>query len=273
MNYWVQVDDEVSLYVEDINPNAKETILFVHGWPFSHNAFEYQYNDLPYHNIRCIGFDTRGFGQSSRPMSGYTYDCLADDLHQVITSLGLENITLAGHSMGAAIAIRYMSRYNQEHVKNLVLISAAAPSLSRQKNFNYGISKSTINDLIKEASMNRPQMISNFLETCFFQYTTNAITNWFSYLAYEAAGYATLHCAITFRDEVLFQDLSKINIPTLIIHGVHDKIALYSLAVFLRQSLTCATMIPFEESGHLPFFEEKFKFNKSLLDFINKPVQ
>lgn len=273
MNYWIQVEDNVSIYVEDINPEAKETVLFVHGWPLSHNVFEYQYNELPYHNIRCIGMDTRGFGMSSRPITGYTYDNLANDLHQVISNLGLKNITLAGHSMGAATAIRYMAKYNQQHVKNLVLIDAAAPSLTRRENFNFGICQSTVNDLIKDASTNRPLMVSNFLQTGLFKPAPLPTSNWFASLAYPAAGYATIQCAFTFRDEVLFRDLEKITVPTLIAHGVHDKIALYSLAVFLRQTIVNSTMIAFEESGHFPFFEEKAKFNKSLLDFINKPTQ
>ncbi|HAU85963.1 MAG TPA: alpha/beta hydrolase [Lachnospiraceae bacterium] len=273
MNYWVEVEKNVSLYVEDLNPEGKETILFIHGWPLNHDAFEYQYNELPNRNVRCIGVDTRGFGKSSRPISGYDYDSLADDIHAVIESLNLNHIILAGHSMGGAIAIRYMSRYNQAHVKQLVLIGAAAPSLIRRKGFNFGTAKSSIDDLIEQASTNRPQMLSNFSNMCFFQFVTDALTNWFSFLGLQAAGYATILCAITFRDEVLFEDLPKITVPTLIIHGVHDRIASYSLALILKQSIRNATILPFEQSGHMPFYEEKQKFNQALLDFIKKPAQ
>lgn len=273
MNYWVEVEKNVSLYVEDLNPEGKETILFIHGWPLNHDAFEYQYNELPNRNVRCIGVDTRGFGKSSRPISGYDYDSLADDIHAVIESLNLNHIILAGHSMGGAIAIRYMSRYNQAHVKQLVLIGAAAPSLIRRKGFNFGTAKSSIDDLIEQASTNRPQMLSNFSNMCFFQFVTDALTNWFSFLGLQAAGYATILCAITFRDEVLFQDLPKITVPTLIIHGVHDRVANYSLAMILKQGIKNSTILPFEQSGHMPFYEEKQRFNKAILDFINKPTQ
>ena len=271
MKYWIEVEPNVRLFLEDINPEGQETILFVHGWPLSHDAFEYQYNEIPFQNIRCIGLDTRGFGKSARPIHGYTYDRLADDIHEVIKAMNLDNITLLGHSMGAAIAIRYMAKYNQKHVKNLILVGAAAPSLVRQDNFNFGVAKSSIDDLIHDAYQNRPQMLTTFSNMCFFQFATDSLTNWFLNLGLEAAGYSTIQCAMTFRDEVLFQDLPKITVPTLIIHGVHDRVAPYALAMVLRQAIANSTVIPFETSGHLPFYEEKRKFNKSVIDFVNKP--
>lgn len=273
MDYWIEVENKVTVYVEDINPDGRETIVFLHGWPLNHDEFEYQYDVIPYENVRCIGIDMRGFGKSSRPISGYSYDSLADDLHQILEQLNLDNVTLVGHSIGGAVAIRYMARYNQTHVGRLVLVGAAAPSLIRRENFNFGSSKSTIDDLISETYRNRPQMLTSFSNTCFFQFVTDALTNWFLNLGLEAAGYSTLQTAITLRDEVLFDDLPKITVPTLIIHGVHDRVAPYSLAIILKQSIVNSTMIPFEESGHMTFYEEKAKFNRSLLDFINKPVQ
>lgn len=273
MDYSIEVESNVTVYVEDINTEASETVLFIHGWPLNHNQFEYQYDVIPYQNIRCIGMDIRGFGKSSRPINGYTYDRLAEDLHQVIETLNLNNITLVGHSLGAAIAIRYMANYNQAHVSRLVLAGAAAPSLVRRENFNYGNSESTIDDLINEAYRNRPQMITSFSNMCFFQFVTDALTNWFLNLGLEAAGYSTIRSAITLRDEVLFDDLPKITVPTLIIHGVHDRVAPYPLAVILKQRIANSTMLPFEESGHMPFYEEKTKFNQAVLNFINKPTQ
>lgn len=271
MKYWIEVEPGVRLFLEDINPQGKETILFLHGWPLSHDAFEYQYDELPFKNFRCIGLDTRGFGKSARPIDGYTYDRLADDLHQVIQSMNLNNTTLLGHSMGAAIAIRYMAKYNQEHVKNLILVGATAPSLTRQNNFNYGVAKSSIDDLIKDAYDNRPQMLTTFSNMCFFQFATDSLTQWFVNLGLWAAGYSTIQCAMTFRNETLFEDLPKITVPTLLIHGVHDKVAPYALAMVLRQTIANSTVLPFETSGHMPFYEEKTKFNKSVIDFVNKP--
>lgn len=113
MGYYVRVEPNVTIYVEDINPYGNKTILFLHGWPGSHKLFEYQFDKLPKMGYRCIGIDTRGFGDSSKPYEGYDYDRLSDDVRCVVDALKIKNFTLAGHSTGGAIAIRYMSRHNE----------------------------------------------------------------------------------------------------------------------------------------------------------------
>jgi non-heme chloroperoxidase len=95
----------------DVNPEGNKTILFIHGWPLNHKQFEYQFNVLPAMGYQCIGIDWRGFGNSDKPFNGYNFDRLADDIHAVIVALQLKEITLAGHSTGGAISIRYMARY------------------------------------------------------------------------------------------------------------------------------------------------------------------
>ncbi|NLJ89325.1 MAG: alpha/beta hydrolase, partial [Clostridiales bacterium] len=74
MGYYICVKDDVNIYVEDLNPECKETIVFLHGWPGSHKLFEYQFNVLPELGYRCIGIDTRGFGNSDKPFYGYDYN-------------------------------------------------------------------------------------------------------------------------------------------------------------------------------------------------------
>ena len=130
----LRVEPGVNLYVEDINPGGSKTIVFLHGWPLSHKQFEYQFDVLPAMGYRCIGIDWRGFGNSDKPMSGYTYNRLADDIRTVVGALQLDNFTLVGHSTGGAIAIRYMSRYNGYGVSKLVLIDAAAPTRLYNRN-------------------------------------------------------------------------------------------------------------------------------------------
>jgi non-heme chloroperoxidase len=70
MGYYVRVEPNVKIYVEDLNPEGERTILFLHGWPGSHRLFEYQFDQLPKMGYRCIGIDTRGFGSSDKPYGG-----------------------------------------------------------------------------------------------------------------------------------------------------------------------------------------------------------
>lgn len=268
MQYYVRVEDDVSLFVEDINPQAAKTILFLHGWPANHNLFEYQYDYFAGQGYRCVGVDTRGFGKSDRPSSGYGYDRLADDVDAVIRALGLAHITLAGHSMGGATAIRYMARHGQKGVDKLALFGAAAPSVTKRPGFPYGIPPEDVTKLIDGALNDRPQMLSDFGNIFFFQYATPRMNDWFFSLGLPAAGWATAQCARTFRDEALFDDLPKITVPTLILHGVHDQVCRFELAVALHQGIRDSKLVPLENSGHALFWEERDKCNSELKAFI-----
>ena len=270
MGYYIKAESNVKIYVEDLNPDGKKTILFLHGWPGSHKLFEYQFGQLPKMGYRCIGIDQRGFGESDKPYKGYDYDRLSDDVRAVVNVLKLNDFTLAGHSTGGAIAIRYMSRHRGYGVSKLALFAAAAPSLIKRRNFPYGLEKEDVIKMINETYNDRPKMLSNFGDIFFFQYVTKAFSDWFFQLGLQAAGWATAAVENTWINEVLFSDLAAINVPTLIIHGIHDKVVPFSLAKVQNQSIKNSKLIPFEFSGHGAFYDQRDKFNEELMKFIEK---
>jgi len=270
MGYYIKVDPNVKIYVEDINTESNNTILFLHGWPGSHKLFEYQFNQLPKRGYRCIGIDTRGFGDSDKPYSGYNYDSLSDDVRYVIDTLKLSNITLAGHSTGGAIAIRYMARHKGYGVSKLALFAAAAPSLIKRTNFPYGLEKETVLQIIQGTYADRPKMLQGFGDIFFYQHISEAFSNWFFQLGLQAAGWATAAIANTWINEVLFSDLGAINVPTLIIHGIHDKVVPFELGQVQEQNIINSKLVPFKYSGHGSFYDQSEKFNEELVKFIEE---
>ena len=270
MGYYVQVEPGVKIYVEDLNPEGKKTILFIHGWPANHKLFEYQFDMLPQMGYRCIGVDLRGFGNSDKPLKGYSYDRLADDIRYVVQTLKLQNFTLAGHSVGGAIALRYMSRHSGYGVSKLVLIAAAAPSFTKRPEFPYGLPKEDVNKLIQETYNDRPKMLQGFGDMFFFQYVTKPFSDWFFQLGLQAAGWSTAALAASLRDESLFSDLGKVFVPTLILHGVHDKVCPFPLALAQKEGIRISKLVPFEHSGHGLLWEQREKFNKELVQFIGE---
>ncbi|MFB6468726.1 alpha/beta fold hydrolase [Cytobacillus sp. Hz8] len=268
MGYYISVEPGVNIFVEDINPSGRKAILFIHGWPANHKLYEYQFNILPAKGYRCIGIDIRGFGKSDKPYGGYFYDRLADDVRYIIEGLRLQNITLAGHSVGGAISTRYMGRHLGYGVERLVLIGAAAPSLTERPDFPYGLPKDSVTDLIKQVYVDRPKMLTEFTDMFFYQKISEPFSEWFLQLGFEAAGYATASVAAAFRDESLFSDIGKIQVPTLIMHGAHDRICLPPLAKALNKGIANSKLVWFENSGHGLFWEERNKFNKELVSFI-----
>ena len=241
MGYYVKVEPNVKVYVEDLNPDGKKTIVFLHGWPGNHNLFEYQFNQLPKLGYRCIGIDQRGFGKSDKPYGGYDYDRLSDDVRCVVNGLRLHDFILAGHSTGGAIAIRYMSRHKGYGVSKLALFAAAAPSLIKRPNFPYGLEKEDVIKIIEGTYTDRPKMLSDFGDTFFFQHISKP-----------------------------FSDLAEINVPTLIIHGIHDKVVPFQLGKVQNQSIRNSKLLPFEFSGHASFYDQRDRFNEELVKFIEE---
>ncbi|HEY8392347.1 MAG TPA: alpha/beta hydrolase [Capillibacterium sp.] len=266
MGYYVNVNN-VKIYVEDLNPGGKKSILFLHGWPGSHRLFEYQFNELPRFGYRCVGLDTRGFGRSDKPFSGYDYNTLADDVRGVVEALGLRDFTLAGHSTGGAIAVRYMGRHKGHGVTRLVLIAAAAPSLVKRPAFPYGVDEGTILQIIEDTYQDRPRMLKDFGARFFFQQTSRAFAEWFFQIGLAAAGWATAAVAQTWLDEVLFTDLEAINVPTLIAHGLHDRVVPFQLGEIQQRMIPNSRLVPFTFSGHGLFYEQKDEFNALLVNF------
>lgn len=272
VGYYVKVEPTVNVYVEDLNPEGSKTILFVHGWPGNHNLFEYQFNQLPKLGYRCIGVDCRGFGLSDKPWLGYDYNRLADDLRIVIDTFRLHNITLAGHSTGGAICIRYMARHSGYGVSKLALFAAAAPSLIQRPYFPYGLQKQVILDIIQGTYTDRPSMLRNFGKMIFYHQVSPPLADWIFQLGLQAASWSTASIANTWLDEEgLFNDLKTIQVPTLILHGLNDQVCLFPLATAQRSSIPNAKLVAFEECGHFLFYDQLEKFNKELIDFTANP--
>lgn len=269
MGHYINVEPDVNLYVEDLNPQGKKTIVFLHGWPGSHELFEYQLNVLPSKGYRCIGIDQRGFGKSDRPAGGYDYNRLSDDVRCVIEALKLRNVTLLGHSTGGAIAVRYMARHNAFGVSKLVLCAAAAPSLIKRSYYPYGQDKQAIVDMIEAIYEDRPKLLREFGENFFYQKVSDAFMDWFFYLGVQAAGWSTADIAKTWLgEEELFHDLRVIKAPTLILHGIHDRVCDFSFAKVQNKEIRNSVLIPFKDSGHGLFYDQKEKFNEELMRFV-----
>ncbi|MCM3720029.1 alpha/beta fold hydrolase [Fictibacillus phosphorivorans] len=269
MSYYIRVEENVRIYVEDVNPSAEKTILFIHGWPANHKLFEYQFNQLPSMGFRCIGIDLRGFGKSDKPYSGYSYNRLADDIYAVIQTLKIKDFTLVGHSVGGAISIRYMARHNGYGVSKLALLGAAAPSFTKRPDFPYGLTPEEVNGFISSTYRDRPKMLQGFGDIFFYKYVTAPFSDWFFQLGLEAAGYSTAAVLGSLRDESLFEDLRKIRVPTLILHGVHDQVCPYPFALAMNKGIRQSKLVPMENSGHGLFWEEWEKVNKELAQFID----
>ncbi len=269
MGFYIGVEPNIKIYVEDINPAGTKTILFIHGWPGNHNLFEYQFNQLPKLGYRCIGIDCRGFGLSDRPWAGYDYNRLSDDIRSVVDALKLQDFTLGGHSTGGAICVRYMARHNGYGVSKLALFAAAAPSLVQRPYFPYGLQKQVVINIIEGTYNDRPNMLRGFGNMIFYNHVTTSLAEWIFQLGLQAASWSTAAIANTWLgEEGLFNDLKTINVPTLILHGINDQVCLFPLAMAQKDSIKNSKLVPIEACGHFLFYDQRERFNKELIQFI-----
>lgn len=265
---YIYVNKQVKIAVEELNPQGKKTILFIHGWPLSHKIFEYQTDVLASQDYRIVLMDLRGFGQSDTTVNGYSYVGLAKDLYKVIESLHVNTLTLVGFSMGGAIAIRYMSLFKGYKISKLVLLGAAAPSFTQHAGYPYGLTKEEVNALIGRTYRDRPQMVEDFGKKLFATNQSQSMRMWFRDIGWSASGIGTIQTAKSLRDEDLSEDLKYIKVPTGIFHGKKDEICPFIFAQLMNEGIKGSRLYPFEESGHALFIDEMEKFNETFLTFL-----
>lgn len=193
---------------------------------------------------------------------------MADDVRVVVDTLKLNNFTMAGHSTGGAIAVRYMKRHNGFGVSNLALFAAAVPSLIKRPNFPYGLEKETVLKIIEDTDKDHPKMLQDFGDIFFYRHTSEAFKEWFLHLGLQAPGWSTAAVAETWIKEVLFDDLFAIKVPTLIIHGIHDQVVPFELGEIQNQMILTSKLVSFDYSGHGSFYDQKDLFNETLMKFV-----
>lgn len=264
---YIEVEPNVRLHITDAGKGRP--IVLIHGWPLSDEMFEYQYNDLINNNFRVIGITLRGFGKSDEPYGSYTYDEHALDIKKILSKLDIKDAVLGGFSMGGAIAIRFAASDQGAHVSKLALISAAAPVWTQRADFPYNLPQSSVDELLELIYKDRPMLLSNFMKIFSATETSlnEGIRNWLNGICLGASSYATAQCLIALRDTDLRNDLNRIKIPTLIMHGKKDKICSFDLAGQMKERISDSSLIAFENSGHSLFLEEVQKFNKELIRF------
>jgi len=217
----------IDLYYED--HGTGKPVMLIHGWPLSLTSWEKQVPALLQAGYRVISYDRRGFGYSSKPATGYNYDVMAEDLHKVMTKLNLRDVTLVGFSMGGGEVARYLGKYGADRVSKAVFMSAVPPFFLKTAQNPEGVD-STVFDGIKQAVMaDRPafltQFFNNFYNMDIFKgKKVSEEVLWASwYTASMASPIGTLEC-ITAWGADFREDLKRINIPVLVMHGDADRI-------------------------------------------------
>jgi len=216
------------LHVDDTGGNGRPVVL-IHGWPLSGEAWKDQVPALQAAGYRVVTYDRRGFGRSDKPKSGYEYDTLTDDLRTLLEELELTDVTLVGFSMGGGEVARYLSRVGPQRLRSVVFASAIPPYMMRTDDNPDGpLDPEQAAKMTADLTADPASFYDSFT-TQFFsangdlkvseQQRQEALA-----VCRQADKKAALECMAAFGGTDFRDDLAKVTVPTLILHGDSDAI-------------------------------------------------
>lgn len=217
----------IELYYED--HGSGRPVILIHGYPGNSGSWEKQTTALLAAGHRVITYDRRGFGKSSKPTSGYDFDTFAADLAALITKLDLNEVAIVGFSMAGGEVARYIGKYGSTRVRKAAIISGVTPYLLKAPDNPEGVDVSVFNGIEAAASADRYSFFTEFLKNYYNldvllgkAISEQAVqASWNAAIALSPA--ASVECIHTWYTDFR-KDLSKIDVPTLVMHGDEDRI-------------------------------------------------
>jgi pimeloyl-ACP methyl ester carboxylesterase len=262
----------VNIYYEDHGSGTP--VVLSHGYPLSGRSWEKQLSQLLAAGYRVITYDRRGWGNSSQPATGYDYDTFASDVNKLLTQLDVRGAILVGHSMGTGDITHYLGRYGTERVAKAVLLSPIPPFLLGTADNPEGAPQSLFDGFIQAAQADRYVWLKQFLEN-FYNFDTYGGTlvsdqvfqaSW--NLAVAGSPIAAVACIPTWLTDFR-NDLPKIDVPVLVMHGDQDRILPIGLtAQRLPGLIKDMRLLVIEGGPHAIAWTHADQVNAALLDFI-----
>jgi non-heme chloroperoxidase len=265
-------DDGTEIYYKDWGDGP--TVLFVHGWPLSADAWDPQLLFFVDHGYRVVAHDRRGHGRSTQSATGNTMDGYADDLAAVIDSLDLRDVTLVGHSTGGGDVARYIGRHGTDRVAKSVLVSSITPTLVQTKANPSGVPMKAFDDIRSGVANDHSQFYKK-LAAPFYganmsgTNVSQGVLDQF-WLWSMQSGLKNAVESITASSQADFtQDLKKFDVPTLIIHGDEDQFApVENSATKSAQLIPGALKMVYPGAPHGLTTTHQDRFNSDLLLFL-----
>ncbi len=262
----------IDLYYEDLG--SGKPVVLIHGYPLNGHSWERQTMALLDAGYRVIAYDRRGWGQSSQPTIGHDYDTYAADLKELLEQLELTDIVLCGFSMGTGEVTRYLGAYGSDRVEKAVLFGAIPPFLLKTDDNPEGVDGAVFEGIKETVLKDRYAWFKQFFDDVYNvdQRAPERIGEQAWQASFNVAcmgsAYSSYACVDTwltdFRD-----DLAKIDVPTLVLHGTEDRILPYeATAARLTDLIDEVKVIPVAEGPHNIGWTHHEVVNPLLLAFV-----
>ena len=264
----------IELYYED--HGSGDPVVLLAGWPLDSRSWEPQVHALLEAGYRVIVYDRRGFGRSSRPTEGYDFDALADDLHQLLTKLDLCEVTLIGFSLGTGELARYIGTHGTGRLKSCVFIETLAPSFAKSAENPEGVDQAGVAGVQQAILDDRFAWLTGLVENLLnlddylgkrvSEETVRSIWD----AGADASPWATWACPPGWLAD-FSDDITKIDIPTLILHGTADRILpINGQGRRLHAALPAARYAEIDGGPHVMGLTHAAEVNRELLAFLRE---
>ncbi|MBC7954656.1 MAG: alpha/beta hydrolase [Cytophagales bacterium] len=268
--------DNVRLHIEDSGGGGRPVVL-IHGWPLSAQAWDQQVSVLRTAGHRVVAYDRRGFGRSDKPESGYSYDTLADDLQRVMDQCGLQDVTLVGFSMGGGEVARYVARCGESRLHSVVFAAAVPPYLMKTADNPEGpLTPEKAQQKKKALGQDRGAYFDQFTKDFFSANGALKVTEpqraEAIALCLQSAQHAALACMDSFATTDFRDDLKKVGVPTLVIHGKADAIVpIEGSGLRTHRAVLHSKLVVVDGAPHGLNVSHAQAFNDALLSFLRVP--
>jgi non-heme chloroperoxidase len=273
---YIRTSDGTDLYYKDWG--SGQPIVFSHGWPLSSDAWEDQMLFLASNGYRCVAHDRRGHGRSTQTWGGNDLDTYADDLATVVRELDLKDAIHVGHSTGGGEVARYIGRHGTRRVSKAVLVSAIPPIMVKSPSNPLGTPIEVFDGLRKGIQADRPQFFRD-LALPFYGYNrpgakvSQGVIDFFWLQSMMCGMPGAYFCVKAFSETDLTEDLKKMDIPTLFIHGDDDQIVPFKDASELAVKIVPDGRLEiYPGAPHGLATTLKDKLNRDLLAFVQSGV-
>ncbi len=260
----------------DDTGGAGRPVVLIHGWPLSGESWSDQLGPLSDAGYRVVTYDRRGFGRSDKPSSGYDYDTLAEDLSQLLTELELDDVTVVGFSMGGGEVARYVARHGEDRLHSVVFAAAVPPyMLETDDNPEGPLTQEAAEELTKGLESDRNAFFDDFM-TQFFSVgeqlkVSEAQRQQAIALCHQSDQKAALGCMEAFGTTDFRDDLTKVTVPTLVVHGAGDATVPYQgSGARTHAAIAHSELVAVDDAPHGLNVSHADQFNAALLTFLAK---
>jgi peroxiredoxin len=266
---------EIELYYED--HGSGQPVVLIHGYPLDGSSWEKQTAALLAAGYRVITYDRRGFGKSSKPTEGYDYDTFAADLNTLLTTLDLNDVVLVGFSMGTGEVGRYLGSYGSARVARAAFLGSLEPYLLKTDDNPDGVPQEVFDGLLEAVTADRYAFFTEFFKNFYNSDTflgtprlSQEVMNAGWNLATGAGATASVAAQPTWLTDFR-QDIPRIDVPALIVHGTADNILpIDSTGRLFAKALPDAQYVEIEGAPHGLLWTHAAEVNEALLGFLSK---